>query len=81
MLLTSILKYLPYFFAFHDKNILLIYYRSSQFVCKLKNHHTDIPNFPDFPQIQLWENSVSKCRILELRFIVTKSITNFSNKK
>ena len=40
--------------SFHDKEILQIFYRSLQLVCKLKNHHND---FSNVPQIQLWENS------------------------
>ena len=32
----------------HDKEFLLIFYRSLQFVCKLKNQHrsNDFPHFP-----------------------------------
>ena len=29
--------------GFHDKDILQIFYRSLQFVCKLKYQHTDFP--------------------------------------
>ena len=41
----------------NDKDILPIFYRSLQLVCKFKNYHTDFPDFPDLPEFQLWENS------------------------
>ena len=42
--------------GFYDEEILRIFYKSIQLVCKLKNHHN---NFPDFQLNQFWENSIS----------------------
>ena len=35
--------------SFHDKEILQIFDKSLQLVCKLINYHNDFPDFPYFP--------------------------------
>ena len=40
------------------KEMLQIFYESLHVFYRLKNKHTDFPDFPKFPEIQLWENSI-----------------------